>query len=40
MNSDCPVRTQGRARKPQLEAEQSDVQRPGEDVGAAFTLGA
>ena len=33
-----PGRTQGHDHKPQLEAEQSDVQRPGEDVGAAFTL--
>ena len=33
MNSDKPGRTQGHGRKPQLEAEQSGVQRPGEDRG-------
>ena len=35
-----PGRAQGHGRKPQLEAQQSEVQRPGEDVGEAFTLGA
>ena len=39
MNSDKPGGTQGHGRKPQLEAKQSGVQRPGEDVGEAFTLG-
>jgi len=34
-----PGRTQGHDRKPQLEAQQSAAQRPGEDVGAAFNLG-
>jgi len=33
-------RTQGHARKPQLEAQQSEVHRTGEDVGEAFILGA